>query len=357
MDSSILILGGGYAGALAAARIARRGVPVTLVEVNAGLVERIRQHQVIAGDDVELVPYARLFRDLPVEVVRGRVTSIDRERKRVLTTAGELAYDTLIYALGSTSVTPEHAVPIGNAPLARERVRRANHVAVVGGGLTGIEIASELAERHPHLDVTIISNTPLGDDMAPVAQRHLRDWMARHHVTLLEQTRATAADADGVQLDTGEHLFADVVLWSGGFTMSPIAREAGLRVNERGQIVVDEHLRSSDPSIYAIGDAAAVKWRMSCALALPMGAYVADHVTGATAEPFRFGFAFRCISLGRHDGIIQFTNADDSPRETALLGRKAAWIKELVCRYTIMTLRLEARGFHYRWLKTEELAA
>lgn len=356
MSDRIVILGGGYGGAIAAARMARRGIPVTLVDAKAGLVERIRMHQVIAGDDIAPVPYAQLFRGLPVEVVQARVTAIDRARKRVVTTDGELAYGTLVYALGSRSVTPPHAVSTNEATLARAKVRGARHVAIVGGGLTGIELASELAERHPQLDVTLIAARALGGDLSPAARRHLRGWFERRRVTLLEHVRATAADEGGVSLDTGEHVAAGVVLWAGGFTVPSIAAESGLRVNERGQIVVDEHLRSSDLSIYAIGDAAAVKWRMSCALALPMGAWIADHLSGATDEPFRFGFAARCISLGRHDGIVQFVGADDAPREKALTGRPAAWIKELICRYTILALRLERRGVPYRWPRSEAAA-
>src|SRR5690349_21063339 len=138
---SIVILGGGYAGTNAAARIARRGVPVTLVAVRDALVERIRLHQVAAGDDVPPVPYSRLFRDLPVAVVRARVTSIDRASKVVHTTAGPLAYDKLVYALGSESAQ--------NPLEIRERLRTARSMTVVGGGLTGIETAAEIAERHP----------------------------------------------------------------------------------------------------------------------------------------------------------------------------------------------------------------
>src|SRR5688572_27494784 len=98
---SIVILGGGYAGTLAAARIARRGTPVTLVDMRAGLVERIRLHQVAAGDDIAPVPYVQIFRNLPVNVVRAQVTSIDRATKRVMTSAGVIHYDKLVYALGS----------------------------------------------------------------------------------------------------------------------------------------------------------------------------------------------------------------------------------------------------------------
>jgi NADH dehydrogenase FAD-containing subunit len=161
--------------------------------------------------------------------------------------------------------------------------------------------------------------------------RHLRDWFESHRVRVIEHTR----------VDDPKTLGADVVVWAGAFRVSDIARNAGLRVNERGQIAVDEHLRSSDPSIFAIGDAAFCDgYRMSCAVALPMGAYVADSLTGATTGPFRFAFVIQCISLGRSDGIVQFVHPDDSPKERALTGRPAAWIKELICRYTTLSLRM-----------------
>lgn len=352
--NDILILGGGYGGALAAVRLARRGMRVTLVDARPAMSERIRLHQVVAGDDVAPISYARLFRRLPIEVVQARVVGIDRESKCVHTTAGDLEYTQLVYALGSESDTPAHAVSVANPLLVRAKLREARLVTVVGGGLTGIEVASEVAERHPHLAITVVHSGTLGEDLCARAQRHLRRWMHEHDVTLLERTRATAVDQEGVTLEEGQRLPAHVVLWCGAFRVSDLARAAGLRVNERGQIVVDEQLRSSDRSIFAIGDAAArANLRMSCALAMPMGAYVADVIAGVTAEPFRFAFAARCISLGRHDGIVQFVHPDDSPREVSLTGRPAAWVKEMVCRYTTAALRLESRGVPYRWPKAE----
>lgn len=329
---SILILGGGYAGTIAAVRIARRGVPVTLVEMRDGLVERIRLHQVAAGDDIPPVPYPQIFRNLPVDVVRARVTSIDRETKRVMTTAGVLPYDKLVYALGSESAE--------NPLVIRERLRTARTVTVVGGGLTGIETAAEIAERHPHVAVTIVDRGTVGAGLSQRALRHLHAFFEAHNVTVVENRNV----APGEQLD------ADLVIRCTSFELSPIAWDAGLRVNERGQVIVDDHLRSGDPSICVIGDAAFVPGRrMSCALALPMGAYVADLLTGETREPFRMGFAIQCISLGRNDGIVQFVTPDDAPRDSAILGRPAAWVKELICRFTILSLKMETRGVHYRW--------
>jgi NADH dehydrogenase len=341
MQEHIVIIGGGYGGVIAAARIARRGVPVTLVDGREGMIERIRLHEVVAGEDIPPVSYKHLFRNLPVNVVRAWVTGIDRVAKRVLTTDGPIAYDKLVYALGSDA-------PMGDPLEIRDRLKTAKTMTIVGGGLTGIELASEVAERHPSVAVTLIDAGRVGHGLSTRALRHLHGWFAQHGVTVVENHRV-AADAA---------LAADVVAWTTSFRMSPIARDAGLRVNQQGQILVDEHLRSSDPSIYAVGDAAFVpKRRMSCALALPMGAYVADLLTGATRDPFRMGFAIQCISLGRNDGIIQFVHADDTPRDKALTGRPAAWVKELICRFTVTTLRMETRGLHYHWPQPEEAAA
>jgi len=205
----------------------------------------------------------------------------------------------------------------------------------------------------PKLELTVATSGGVGDGLSRRAIAHLHDWFAARGVQLREQARVVAVDESGAMLEEGVRIEADAVLWCGAFDVPTIAWDAGIRVNGRGQIVVDDHLRSSDPHVYAVGDAAAFRdVRMSCASALPMGAYVADHLAGATRDPFRFGFAVQCISLGRADGIIQPTLPDDTPRETCITGRPAAWIKELICRYAATSVRLETVGVHYSWPKS-----
>lgn len=101
---------------------------------------------------------------------------------------------------------------------------------------------------------------------------------------------------------------------------------------------MDEQFRSiSHTNVYAIGDSAEMPLRMACATALPMGAYVVDLLSDQLAgksetPPFRFGYAIRCISLGRNNGLVQMVHPDDSPKEQIISGWLGARIKKLVCR-------------------------
>lgn len=148
---------------------------------------------------------------------------------------------------------------------------------------------------------------------------------------------------DGVVLADGNSVRVDAVLWSTGFRVPSLAREAGLAVDGHSRVLVDDTLRSlSHPDIYAVGDAAAVpgpdgkKLRMACATAIPTGRHAADAIAsrlrGRSAASFRFRYLLQCLSLGRRDGVIQFVNADDSPRNGVFTGRAAALLKETIVR-------------------------
>src|SRR5512139_3200345 len=104
----VLVLGGGYAGVLAAIRVARkagRRAEVTLVNDRSDFVERIRLHQLAVGQKLPVRPIERMLRGTGATLVIGRIVRIDAERKRVAIQsaegARELAYDVMIFALGS----------------------------------------------------------------------------------------------------------------------------------------------------------------------------------------------------------------------------------------------------------------
>ncbi|WP_036554159.1 NAD(P)/FAD-dependent oxidoreductase [Nocardiopsis sp. CNT312] len=356
MTHRILVLGAGYAGLTAARRAARRGTGtrVTLVNAAPDFVERIRLHQVAAGQETGTRPLAEMVGDDGVDLVVGRAERWDTARREVDVRSGAavrtLTYDTLVLALGSTagsSPVPgadEHALTVAGLDGARavaERVAAdpAGRVAVVGGGLTGIETATELAESHPGLEVALVTRGGAAPGLGPRGRVHVRRSLARLGVALREYATVAEVDADGLLLDDDARIPADLVVWNGGFSVSAFAREAGLAVDGDGRAVVDATFRSvSHPEVYVIGDAARADdaWgrplRMSCAMGLPMAVAAADALTGriqgrepATAP---FGYTAQCVSLGRRDGLVQLVRGDDSPRGAVLTGRGAARFKE-----------------------------
>ncbi|MFF3174275.1 NAD(P)/FAD-dependent oxidoreductase [Streptomyces sp. NPDC057900] len=364
MQHRIIVLGAGYAGATAAGRLARRlrreDVSITLVNAEPDFVERVRMHQLATGQELKSRPFSEMFAGTGVEPKLAKVTGIDVDRRTVAVTdaAGvreELAYDTLVYALGSgwnpqgVPGTAEHAHEISGRPGAlrlRERLARleaGRPVVVVGGGLTGLEAATEIAEARPDLDVALAARGALGDWLSPKGRLHLRRVVDKLGITVHENTAVTGVGPDHVTTADGTPIPAEVTVWTTGFAVHPIARATALEVTGTGRIVVDGAMRSvSHPDVYAVGDAALAMGpgdkplRMSCASGIPTAWQAADGIaarlTGTKPPHTPLRYFNQCISLGRKEGLIQYVTADDRSVRAALTGRLAALYKELVCK-------------------------
>ncbi|MGW6379071.1 NAD(P)/FAD-dependent oxidoreductase [Rhodococcus sp. NPDC055112] len=359
MKHRIVVLGAGYAGATAAGRLAKRlhrdDAQITLVNADPDFVERVRMHQLAAGQDLRPRPLRDTFARTGVRVVTALVTAVDVDRKTVDLDGGEsLGYDSLVYALGS--VGADHGVPgvaeyahsvAGKQAALRLRARLSElasgaTVVVVGGGLTGIEAATEIAETRPDLAVSIAARGGVGDWLSEKAQRHLRGAFDRLGITVHESAAITRVETDGVVADALGMIPSQLTVWTTGFAAHPLAAATTLEVSGDGQIVVDRTMRSvSHPDVYAVGDAVLAEGaggkplRMSCASGGPTAWQAADalaaRLTGREVPETTIGYNFQCISLGRRDGIIQPVTPDDQAKSTAVTGRAAARIKEYVC--------------------------
>ncbi len=377
----ILILGAGYGGLSTAGRLARRlkasDVTITLVNAEDVFVERIRNHQVSAGQHVKKRRLSHILKGTKVQFLQGRVLSIAPERQSVLiqTQHGriEQPYDHLVYALGSRvdiSAVPgvaEYAYTMDWESARRLSqqlpavAQRGGRLVIIGGGLTGIEAATEFAEAYPNLEVTLLTSGSFGSAFSRKGREHLRKTFDRLGIKLYEHQ--TVRGLTATHIETVEWTYPyDLCIWAGGFRGLPIAREAGLRVNAHDRILTDTTLRAlSHPNIWAVGDSASslapsgYDYRMACATAIPMGLHVADNIAdivrGGEAKPFNLGYVIWCISLGRRDGLIQFLHSDDTPRERVLTGWGAAIFKELVCRYAVGSVMAERRMDFYFWPK------
>lgn len=361
MKHRIVVLGAGYAGSHAAGRLARRlhpdGTEITLVNAEPDFVERVRMHQLAAGQNLRRRALTDVYARTGVTVRAERVAAVDVDDKTVSLVdqhgTAEIDYDTLVYALGSTAAghsvpgAAEHAHHVASKQAAlqlRSRLRNLTPSAsmlIIGGGLTGIETATEIAETRPDLDVTIVAHRDVGGWLSDKARQHLHKAMDRLGITVREQTDITQVDDAGVTTGATERIPAQVTVWTAGFTVHPIAAATTLEVADSGQIVVDTTMRSvSHPDVYAVGDAGIAEGaggkplRMSCASGIPMGWQAADalaaRLTGRPTPENRIRYYAQCISLGRRDGIIQFVTHDDQVKSPVVTGKAGARIKEFV---------------------------
>ncbi|WP_156727328.1 NAD(P)/FAD-dependent oxidoreductase [Streptomyces apocyni] len=350
-DHQVLVLGAGYAGLLAALSLAPHA-RVTLVDPSEHFTERVRQHELAAGRPAITHPLRSFLGTTGVEHIAARATAIDLHARVVTTDNGRsLPYDRLVYALGSRTADTadtggERAFTAETADALRKRLRdRPGRLAIVGGGLTGIEMAAELAEAYPDWDVRLLSRE-VGAGLSAKGRAHVRTTLTALGVSLAEGERVTSAD----------DVDADAVLWSASMVPNTeLAARSGLALHpSNGRVEVDAFLRSaSHPEVYVAGDAAAASapgagpLRMACATALPTGTQAAAalraSLDGTEPRPFRFGYQLQCVSLGRRNGLVQTVHSDDTPRELILRGRVAAFTKEQIVRYTVRLIRQAAR--------------
>ncbi|WP_233608530.1 NAD(P)/FAD-dependent oxidoreductase [Nocardia stercoris] len=235
----IVVLGAGYTGMIATASLAHRTrklpVRITLVNPSDRFTERLRMHQIATGRELADHRIPALLAGTGVEFHRAAATSVDPEAQLVTLDSGTtLRYDTLVYALGSTTDTSavpgadHHAWTLNDPRSAHRLAGRLAEIAagggtvtVCGGGLTGIEAATEIAESFPELTVTMISAGEIGAMMGEKARAHLNAALDRLGIVRRTGLRATKVLPDAVELDNGELVDSDLTLWTTGVRVSP----------------------------------------------------------------------------------------------------------------------------------------
>jgi NADPH-dependent 2,4-dienoyl-CoA reductase/sulfur reductase-like enzyme/peroxiredoxin family protein/rhodanese-related sulfurtransferase/TusA-related sulfurtransferase len=289
--STFVIVGGVAGGATAATRLRRldEQADIVLIErgehvsfANCGLPYHIGG--VIGQRSSLLVATPESLADTyGIDVrVRQEVTAIDAAGHQVtvrdLATGSEYvqSYDSLILSPGATPVIPPlpgldlegvytlRSIPDMDAIIARLADSNVRDALVVGGGFVGLEMAENLHARG--LNVTIVEMLPqvmatMDPDMAALVHRELR--LKNVRLALGDGLKSIERAGDGrlqVNLVSGRSAGADLVILSIGVRPeSKLARDAGLDLGPRGHIIVDDQMRTSNPNIFAVGDAIQVK--------------------------------------------------------------------------------------------------
>jgi NADPH-dependent 2,4-dienoyl-CoA reductase/sulfur reductase-like enzyme/rhodanese-related sulfurtransferase len=239
--------------------------------------------------------------------VNSRVTSINRAGKTVTvhnSAIGETytdTYDSLILSPGASPRTLdipgwERSLTLRNVPDA-DRIAAAvaggpKNVVILGAGFIGIEVAENLRHLGHHVSIVQSGPTVLGP-FDPEMIEPFHRVLESNHVAVFVNTTATAISENSITLSDGATLPSDVVISAIGVTADhALAVDAGLRIGTAGGIWVDDHQRTSDPNIYAVGDAAEKEsaftgneqmvWLAN--LANRHGRLVADVVAGVTTS-------------------------------------------------------------------------
>jgi len=367
----VVVVGAGYAGVMTANRLLAEhpGVAVTVVNPRPVFVERVRLHQVAAGSGTAthelsdlLHPRATLHVGSAVRIEPHAVSLAD---------GTVLRCDAVVYAVGSTSGSDTipgaektfAVADLDSATALHDALLQADDhtsVVVIGGGLTGLETVTELAQSHPRHTLVLVGDPGAG--FPANTQRYIRRRLDELGVEVLSGRRVTRVDDGSVALDDGSEIPATLVVRTAGFSVPDLARRSGLPVDEHGRLRVRDTLQAVDGTpivgvgdsmpIVGVGDAVAVEGndhlRMSCQAAMPLGSHGADTMwqllQGREPAPLSLGFVSTCISLGRDRGVVQLSARDDTPSRWAVRGRLAAPVKEAVVRGTIHSMQQQARG-------------
>ncbi|MDO5067652.1 MAG: FAD-dependent oxidoreductase [Propionibacteriaceae bacterium] len=319
MDMDVIVIGAGYAGLLAANRMARRA-RVLLIDRRDKTVDRIRLHQLVAGtrhvDAVARPLRARLHRR--ASLVRGEVVDVSPGRVQ-LADGREFSASHIVLACGRGVARPGSLDSLEAALAVRDDLSRlrSGTVEVIGAGLTGIETATEIAAARPGMTVRLVHRDL--PDFSPATMSHLMARLDQLGIELTEEARGGDLTIDATGPDPEP-------LTGGGLTVDP-----QLRLLRDGV---------PQPGVWGAGDAVRVTghhWlHRGCASAMPMGATVADAVLASLAgkepRPFDFGFDKRLVSLGRGDGSYEPLHPDGSPTGRATVGRLGAVAKEVISR-------------------------
>ena len=387
----LLILGGGFAGLDVARSIGKSKQAREYWD--ALLIDKENFFQfnpllpAVAVGSVEtrhiVYPLRDMARHRHIRFIKNKAKRIDLARREVLLHNDILVpYDTLVIAIGS--VTNYYNVPgarentrpfktIVDAMYFRARAvelfemaeqaeteeqrKRLLSFVIVGGGVTGVEVAAELIEmahetllpKYPNVRRTDFSVTIIegGDRIIPAARpahsEYVHRFLVKRGVRLLLGSVATRVEPKRIHLKNGTTVDGFTIVWTAGVHPPEVVAELPLTRIKDGRVRVDEHLRPLDATgkpvedVYMLGDCAAslrsdgtyqpALSQTGIAMGLYVGKLLVERARGRSVGPFRFNSAGYIISLGKNSSVLELFGISVSGRLAWLLWAGAYLIK------------------------------
>lgn len=374
MSKHILILGAGYGGVLSALSVRKY---LSKQEARITVVNQFPTHQIItelhrlaAGSVKEravALPLEKLFKGKDIDLRVAKVERFSVENKEVKLNDGTLlSYDALVVGLGSVTAyfgipgLQEYSMVLKSAEDA-ERIHRHveaklaeyaksknpadGTILIGGGGLTGVELVGEIADKLPEMTQKYGINpseirlllVEAGPKILPVLPDNLIERatssLESRGVTFLTGLPVTNVEGNTIELKDGQKIVANTFVWTGGVQGNPLISECGLEVN-RGRATVNEYLQSTSHSdVFVAGDSAVVfapdgrPYPPTAQIAWQMGELIGYNLyallKGGHMETFHPVNSGTLASLGRKDAV-----ATVGASNSQLRGMPASLMKE-----------------------------
>jgi NADH dehydrogenase len=290
----IVVLGGGYGGLAAINQLLEGDLPkdATLILIDRMPYQGLKtEYYALASGSVADVDIRVSFPDDPrVQIKYGEITGIDMEEQMILLQHEDpVSYDWLFIALGCTD--RHHGIPgadqftnsIQTLSASRKAFQQINdvkpygQVTIVGGGLSGVEFASELRESREDLNITILDRgSSILSAFPDKLQHYCRSWFEEHHVEMRNHISLTRVEL-GLLHNQKEEIITDVTLWTAGIQPSAIVQQLQLPKDSQGRILINEyHQVPSHPEVYVVGDCASLVFAPSAQAAEAQGRQAAQ---------------------------------------------------------------------------------
>lgn len=282
---NLVVVGGGYGGMRILARFLPSQLPedvtITLVDRNPYHCLKTEYYALAAGTISD--QHVRVaFPEHPrLKITYGDVTGFDLEEKKVLLKDAEaISYDDLIIGLGcednyhGVPGAVENTLSIQSIEKSRETYQTLNNLApgsivsIVGAGLSGVELASELNESRPDLNIKLFDRGNHILSAFPVRlSTYVENWFDSHGVEIVSNSNITKVEPN-MLYNHEESIYSDVIVWTAGIQPSKIVRDMDVEKDRQGRVILTPHHNiPGNEHVYVLGDCASLPHAPSAQLA------------------------------------------------------------------------------------------
>ncbi|WP_084309264.1 FAD-dependent oxidoreductase [Alkalihalobacterium bogoriense] len=285
----LVILGGGYGGMRILQRLLTNDLPtdveVTLVDKMPYHCLKTEYYALAAGTEPDLHLRVNYPKDPRLTIKFGFITSIDLDSKLVhLNNEESIPYDTLIVGLGcedkyhNVPGAPEHTFSIQSMEATRRtyeqlsNVRPNGIVSIVGAGLSGVELASELRESRSDLTIKLFDRGEIILSAFPKKlSNYVQNWFLDHGVEVINKSNITKVEPN-VLYNHDEPVECDAIIWTAGIQPNKVVRDLDVAKDQQGRVIITPHHHlPTDENVFIVGDCASLPHAPSAQLAEGQG--------------------------------------------------------------------------------------